>query len=441
MSVHNVPQVDGLPITETLFEVVVVGAGVAGASATFHLAQAGVKDILVVDAGPAPGQGTSPRFSGSAVMTAAAAAPTIKMMVQLYATDSKTFISHHGQEGAARYLSLTREGLMLQKQLAKTIALQNPDEQLKELGSFYLGYKEDEQELLQEFKTLKSLGCGCEDDIQWYNREMLQKVAGCCPDFECGIFFPNDAVIDSSSYAKGLLEHVQSIGAASLLLNTKVVSVHEEDSLGCIRLKSGYTIQCKHVVMASGGLHLCQVPEIHGVLKPCYSYLVHVPVDDDDDCNNNNNNNHCEYSPNFFTWGFTHDWCFTKGKVRCSGEDHFSAYKDAKQRDRCGNLIRWTLQRYAGCPKNNNNKASCYDDIPQQYGIYSETPDFAPLVGCFINSKVICYLLGCNAWGQTVLSYSSSLVPGILGYTDLTGSQKDKMKLLSIRRFPFLQET
>ena len=33
-------------------------------------------------------------------------------------------------------------------------------------------------------------------------------------------------------------------------------------------------------------------------------------------------------SPNYFTYGFSHDWCVSDNYVRLSGEDHFSAYKD-----------------------------------------------------------------------------------------------------------------
>jgi hypothetical protein len=166
--------------------------------------------------------------------------------------------------------------------------------------------------------------------------------------------------------------------------------------------------------------------ELSGVLNPCYSYLVHVPVEASEKA--------CEYSSNFFTWGFTHDWCFTKGKVRTSGEDHFSAYKDPRSDERCDNLLKWTLEKY-GCDKGDVSLA----DIPNQFGVYSETPDSAPLIGSLDpRSNTLCYLLGCNALGQTVLSYASSLVPGLLGYAPLSDSERDNMALLSIRRLPLI---
>jgi glycine/D-amino acid oxidase-like deaminating enzyme len=354
-----------------------------------------------------------------------AKAPTIKMMVQVFASGSKEFIAHHGEDGARRYLSLTREGLQLQKDLAKRVALNSPENQLRELGSFYVAYDEDGEALREEFDTLKALGC---DDIEWYDKSMLANVAGCSPDFHCAIFFPNDAIIDSSSYAKGLVRAPQAKGSARVLMNTTVVRITDEHTCdgpsGVVELESGAVIRCKHVVIATGGLF--QMRKLSGVLSPCYSYLVHVPVDE--------SMNVCEQSSNFFTWRFTHDWCFTNGKVRTSGEDHFSAYKDPRSKERCGNLLEWTLRKY-GC----DVSSVSLDEVPNQFGVYSETPDSVPLIGSINpSSNVLCYLVGCNAWGQTVLSYSSSLVPGLLGYTPLTDSQRDHLELLSIQRFSCL---
>jgi hypothetical protein len=47
---------------------------------------------------------------------------------------------------------------------------------------------------------------------------------------------------------------------------------------------------------------------------------------------------------------------------------------------------------------------------------------------------------GCNAWGQASLSYAASLVPGLLGYAELTPEQRDSLKVLTVRRFALLPE-
>jgi len=84
----------------------------------------------------------------------------------------------------------------------------------------------------------------------------------------------------------------------------------------------------------------------------------------------------------------------------------------------------------------NNNKQK--ENIDFRYGVYSETPDYSPLVGIPHPKSRICYLLGCNAAGQSSLSYAASLIPGLLGYEKLNKEQKEKMKILDIKRFVFL---
>jgi glycine/D-amino acid oxidase-like deaminating enzyme len=430
------------------YDVIIVGAGVAGASAAYHLTTISEINprILVVDTGPNAGEGTRARHSGSAVMDAQDAAATIKMMTQVFTTRSATFQSHHGMAGVERYLRATAQGLERQKALAK-IVLDDPSTQLRELGSFYLGYPNDRNELRAEYELLKSLPC-CRD-IEWYDSpEQLRTVPGCPPDcFDCAIYFPRDAIIDSSSYAKGLLRHCQATGTTSVLYDATVSAIVDTtinggdgktvflSSPGSQAPPSKQQLTCRHVVVATGGLW--QVPDLNGLVKPCYSYLVHVPVAPESPCGN------VITSSNFFTWGFSHDWCFSHGKVRNSGEDHFSAYKDPRSAERYGNLIRWTLEKYQCADMMEDS----YDTIVQQHGVYSETPDFVPIVGSIqrnddddkhnnnSDKSTICYLLGCNAFGQAVLSYCSALVPALLGYRPLTEDEKDIMELFTVRRF------
>lgn len=405
------------------YPIVIVGAGVAGVSAAYHLVHAGA-ELVVIDEGPSPGEGPSSRKSGSATMTNVA--PRVKMMVQVYTGSTQEFERHHGSEGAKRYLAASREGIHLQKMIAKNeVWNMNETEShqhLRELGSFYVAYEHQENEFRNEFESLKSLGC---HDIEWFDKDRLRAVEGMSSDFHCAIYFPDDAIIDSSAYARDLMKRVVEVsdGRAKLLSRTRVQRVVKETTSALVELDSGEIIKCKQVVIATGGLF--QIPQLSGLLKPCYSYLVHVPI------RNKESTIQCDTSANFFTWGFSHDWCFTNGSVRCSGEDHFSAYKDPLCTERSEKLAQWTLRTYG-----------CHDEtissMPHQFGVYSETPDMVPLVGHLPNDSKICYLLGCNAWGQAILSYCSSLVPGLLHYKELNKEQRDMMHLLSIRRFSHL---
>jgi hypothetical protein len=184
---------------------------------------------------------------------------------------------------------------------------------------------------------------------------------------------------------------------------------------------------------------------------PMKCQLVNNTKDDNADCDNLTSS---KRSPNFFTWNFTHDWCYTDPyHIRISGEDHYSARKDAYQSKRCQNLIRWTYEQYNTAlldedadvdvhhDSRNTNRDRSMDDvvaaIPQQSGVYTETPDCAPVIGPIATdtNNTICYIVGCNAWGQTILSYAATLIPPILGYRPMTEIEHEAMKVLSIQRF------
>ncbi|CAJ1916261.1 unnamed protein product [Cylindrotheca closterium] len=108
------------------YDVIIVGAGVAGVSAAYHLVQAGVKNgripkILVIDGGPSAGEGWGSRKSGTATMNNYPISK-IKMMTQLYAVPTvEDFAKHHGVEGVRRYLTATQGDIRIQKALAKKL--------------------------------------------------------------------------------------------------------------------------------------------------------------------------------------------------------------------------------------------------------------------------------------------------------------------------------
>ena len=134
-------------------------------------------------------------------------------------------------------------------------------------------------------------------------------------------------------------------------------------------------------------------------------------------------------SPNYFTWGYTHDWCVTDGLLRISGEDHFSALKPPRTLQRCQNMLDWLWQRYPELPRASVSGRECY------HGVYSETPDHLPLMGAVKKNDNVYYLVGCNAWGQASLSLCASLVPGLLGYRKWTPQQRHFWEFVSIARF------
>lgn len=204
------------------------------------------------------------------------------------------------------------------------------------------------------------------------------------------------------------------------------------------------TITCNHAVVATGGLFA--EPNLFGILSPRWSYLVGVDTTVNNVPSNKPKRNDKNNSPNYFTWGYTHDWCTVNGHVRISGEDHFSAMKPPRMKERCQSLAKWVGEKYPELKPNTlpGTKAPGTNAVvppmyKQQYGVYSETPDHLPILGSVKGSR-ICYIVGCNAWGQASLSYCASLIPKILGvdHALLTSEQSTSLKLLSIRRFQLL---
>ena len=567
--------------------VVIVGAGVAGTSTLHHLLPY-QKDIVILDAGTAPGHGfdqniatntvtapneqppqqnnefldMQPRYSGTAVFImdnhdkanpnakmvtgnddsppytdVTASTDTslqvsqqeqkiIKMMVQIFACSIDTFISHHGVQGAQIYLQCTRLGLQFQKRIAKEL-LSNARNStspsltdtngtiLHELGSFYLAYEDDVDDLKKEYNQFVSLGTNLFDNlgIEWYqvsidgdstilhNSDHTNSILLSQKNpFHAAIYFPNDAIIDSSQYSKLLVQNATSVhnndteriqSRVRSRMNTIVTYIerleevrpypcHDTSTAGLDMIVDDskmysaivtcydttaqrfYRIYCRHVVVAIGGLSVppgCCVEDLYGILRPCYSYLAHVPMKQPMQCHfmkndvkamkgkNDDDSSRLQRSPNFFTWNFTHDWCYTdQYHIRVSGEDHYSARKDALQSKRCQSLINWTYEQYNTETGDNSDQNISFDNdlehdssptIPQQSGVYTETPDCAPVVGSIASdtNNTICYVVGCNAWGQAILSYAATLVPSILGYRPMTLMEQDAMKVLSIQRF------
>ncbi len=437
--------------------VVVVGCGSSGASAAWHLVAAGVRDVVVLeqgdvglgasggvavaahaslregdlDADAAGGRFHHALASGTAVMERASC---IKMSIGLYPCSSAAFVAEHGAEGARRYLRLARQGLLLQRELC-TAALADPATQLQQLGSLYVckDRAEDIAELWAEFCALRELGyegCGW-----WGDAQRVRAAAG--GEWARAIWFADDFVVNSTAYAAGLLDAALRRAPGALAVRTRcspVVAVETVRGRARTTLESGEELWSEHVVLAAGGLFVDRA--LAGVLRPAWSYLVGItePAARGPGLEPGGAFRFAStYSPNFFSWGFTHDWCLSGGVLRCSGEDHHSALKPPRAEERCEALAEWTAQQY---PFLRPGKASC----ERRYGVYSETPDHSPVVGSTRPDSRVCYLQGCNAWGQASLSYAASLVPGLLGYAELTPQQRDSLKVLTVRRFALLPE-
>ena len=420
-------------------EVIVVGAGTTGAAAAYHLVEAGAKDVLCLEMG-APGEGRAacgrapsdtpripgeeteyePEFSGSAVFEGGPKGPrTIKMMVTLppyLLLDG--FADHHGWDGVKTYLESAARGRNVELELAKKL-LSEPAGQVKQLGSLMVCGADRVGRLRTEYDTLQRLGCPCE----WWEKDRVEAAHGAAAKFAAGIWFAGDARIDSATYARTLLDAAASSGALALREScARMVSVETlNDDLVEVLLADGEVLHARRAIVATGAMHIDA--RLAGLLTPRYSYLVALPHGNP----GRGAGMAAPDSPNFFTLGFSHDWCVDENFVRMSGEDHFSALKSPRSQERCGRLARWTRDRYPYLESG--------DNFPARYGTYSETADFIPIVGTTTGKSRVCYMVGCNAWGQSSLSAAAAMAPALLGYRDLTADEERTARLFSIRRF------
>ena len=335
--------------------------------------------------------------------------------------------------------------------------------------------------MLEEYRLLHRLGL---TDVQLWDKDRVHATRGAGENFIAGLFYPRDAIIDSPAYAQCVLDAAVATGRVSLRTGCpRVTTVVQRGAVVEVTLADGSVLTarsacvwalcrpvislsratsawrcgqqcphacsqysligvarvmvivvvlaflwcCRHVVMATGGLFLD--PALAGVMQPSWSYLFGVP----DDGEPTDRDGTPYSSPNFFSFGFGVDWCITGGMWRCSGEDHFSALKAPRPHERCAALAKWSVQQMPSLAP-----AIAAGRVETQYGVTSETPDYVPIVGTPTPASRVCYLLGCNALGQSILSYAATLVPGILGFAPLTDVQQKRLELMSIRRFALL---
>jgi hypothetical protein len=196
-------------------------------------------------------------------------------------------------------------------------------------------------------------------------------------------------------------------------------------SMAITTLLDGTVIKSKSVVIATGGLSLD--PVLAGILIPVWGYLVAMTPQEKGESTKSLLPG--PNSSNILTWNFSHDYAMVNNVLRMSGEDHFSALKPPRELEHFENLANFTSLNYA------YKKV-----IASVSAIYSETPDYSPIIGSANPDSRVFYILGCNGWGQATLSYCASLMPALLGYTKLTETQTEHFKILNIRRFCLLPE-
>jgi sarcosine oxidase subunit beta len=202
-------------------DVVVVGGGVVGASVAWHLARSGVRDVLVVERGTTPGEGSTGRATGG-------------------------FRTQFGTEINVRLSLLAREKL---RRFADEVG---GDPGYRPCGYLWLARTENELRALRDAQRVQH-GAGLAEarmvdraEIASLNRAAnLDGVAG-------GAFCPTDGFVRPLGILDGYLEGARRQGAR-VRFGAAVVGFRRAESgrIDAVRFNDG-DVRCAAVVNAAG---------------------------------------------------------------------------------------------------------------------------------------------------------------------------------------------
>jgi len=376
-------------------EVLIMGGGLSGVSTAYHLAKAGVKDIMLVESGKI-GIGSDEMLSGSN-------GPRFSKIISTsYENDYETDCMAVGEDKTISFLDLSYKGTKMQidiaRQLDPAIVRQN--------GTILVGHGIQKKWLMQEIgyypeKYKKSFR---EVSID----ELVEVFGAKRTAFQSGIFMPDDAVIDPS-YVKLLSQKCDSIIAEG----TKITKLVEEEDGVRVYTDTAGNIKARYVVNATNGFYTDS--NLRGRLKQKWSYMFSF-----EDPGKN--------TPN--SWEFAqkyHYWVRQDNITHVGGSDMIFEKKHARtgrfQEQAMAKLKKWAYTKF---PHLEGKKI-----LQEHYGVFATTPDEIPIVGRFSDNSRIFYIVGCNAKGQSTLTYCASLMPGIMGYKKMTKEEQEFANLLS----------
>lgn len=385
-------------------EVLIIGGGFSGTSVAYQLAEQGINS-MIVESGKV--------CTGSDNMLNGTTGPNIPTHSGMITTSFDSFYEDfskiNGKKRAKTFLELTKAGCEMLKSIAKKL---NPN-LIRELGSLPVGHGSQWQHIQNEYKIYKKLG---KDDVELYSRkDIIVDIYGNKETaFDGGIFHSKDAILNKRGYIKTLLEKYQK--KITIVENTRVTDVKETKDNVLVKTDNRGEITADHVVFATNGFYTDK--NLEGLLKKKWTFII---------CYEDEGPN----TPNSWTEAdFYHYWTRQDGTLLIGGEDKFVKKDNVRyyvnEQKVLKRLENWANKKF---PRLKGKRP-----IAVHYGITAKTFDKAPIVGKFFEDSRICYIVGCNAMGQTILTYGASLIPGILDYRKLDDSQKKFVDFLSPRR-------
>ncbi len=386
-------------------KVAIIGGGLSGLSASYHLANKGITEQILIEAGKI-GRGTDDMISGTnSVLTPSHS----KMITLTYASDYETFAEKNGEESAKKYLNLSSSGCEMQKLIAKKL---NPSI-VRELGSIVVGKGQEFDALKRDQKNYAKIGY----NMNYLSKEDISDIYKINKNsFDGGFLIKQDAAINIFEYLNLLSKDVSKKGVI-IAENTKVAGIKEYEDRVEIETDKNERITAENAVIATNGFYKDE--NLEGLLERWWTFAV---------CYDNygtNTPNSWEISDIYFYWARQDNVLMIGGQDKKVINDNFRFYSN--EQEEMKKLIKWA----------NDNFPETYGKSPiaSHFGVSADTKDEIPIIGKFSDKSRICYIVGCNSVGQSTLSYGASLIPYFINAKlNMDDKQKSLAEFVSPKR-------
>ena len=381
-------------------EVAIIGGGLSGVSTAYQLARHGVEPVLLEDG--RLGEGSDTFLSGSAGPAEPAHS---KMLTTYFESHVERMVGIHGVTGARTYLEVARLGLRLYQAVAAPVG----EDVVRQLGAITVGNAVQMRWVREEYARCESMQLA--HGFRICSRSEVAQLLD-SDRFDGGMYSPSHAIADQRRYLRSLIERAP----LTVLDRTRVVRVRETREGAVVTTSNRGEFLAQQLVVATNGFSID--PPLQGLVRPHWSFVI---------CFRDPGPN----TPNAWTFS-RHAYYFTRqdNVLLVGGADR--SIRGTRDRHRVDE--RRPLARLRAWATRKLPQLAGRQPCASHYGVFARTPDDLPIVGRRSEQSPVCYLVGCNGVGQTILTYAASLMPGILGYAPLTPRQRRHAEFLSARR-------
>ncbi len=386
-------------------KVAIVGAGHSGLHTAHFLAKAGIEPIMLIEAESIAKlpehalRGTSwpevPSYS--------------RMLTSMYDSFYDEFCSIHGIKSAALFLKAGALG----RNIIINIADEITAGLYRRLGSMMVGA--DAQVSLLKKEKYAYENNGFKQKLSYYTQKEIEALYP-GTNFQNCLFISDEAILDNKLYIAGLENKLKEAGVF-IAENTKVTGITETKEGVILQTDNRGEISANYAVLATNGMYIDK--NLEGLLKNRWAFIA---------CYEDIGKN----TPNTWTadkeW---HYWTRQDNGLMIGGEDRpvlagsTRAYM-CEGDDPMEKIQVWAKSTFPSLAKKSR--------IAEHFGIFAYTPDRVPIIGKFDQNSRISYIVGCNGCLASLMAFGALLIPGILGYSELTAEQKEFAEFFSPNR-------